>query len=63
MPVPPPPVEVHEVLLVDDQDIVVLALDAIEVEAAKTDTVGTVEMIGVGAGTVGAGTAPILSAL
>ena len=42
-PVPPPPEDEHEVLLVDDQLMVVLAPYAMEVDAAKTDTVGMVE--------------------
>ena len=40
VPVPPPPEEVHEVLLVEDQLTVVLAPFAIEVEVAETVTVG-----------------------
>jgi len=40
VPVPPPPEEVHEVLLVEVQLTVVLAPLAMEVEAAETDTVG-----------------------
>ena len=40
VPVPPPPEEVHEVLLVEDQLMVVLAPFAMEVEVAETDTVG-----------------------
>jgi len=40
VPVPPPPEEVHEVLLLEDQLTVVLAPFAMEVEVAETDTVG-----------------------
>ncbi|MBU1424383.1 MAG: hypothetical protein KKH12_15390 [Gammaproteobacteria bacterium] len=40
VPDPPPPVEEQEVLLVDDQVTVVLALYAIEVDAALRVTVG-----------------------
>jgi len=40
VPVLPPPEEVHEVLLIDDQLMVVLALYAMDVEVAVTDTVG-----------------------
>jgi len=40
VPVPPPPEEVHEVLLVEDQLMVVLAPFAMEVEVAEKDTVG-----------------------
>ena len=36
MPVPPPPDDLHEVLLVDDQLIVALAPFAMEVEAVVT---------------------------
>ena len=39
-PVPPPPVEVHEVLLVDDQAITVVAPLAIEDGDAERETVG-----------------------
>jgi hypothetical protein len=35
--------EVHEVLLVEDQLMVVLAPFAMDVDAAETDTVGTAE--------------------
>jgi len=40
VPVPPPPEEVHEVLLLEDQLTVVLAPFAMEVDVAETDTVG-----------------------
>jgi hypothetical protein len=43
VPVPPPPVEVHEALSVDDQLMVVLALYAIEVEVAERVMVGALE--------------------
>ena len=46
VPVPPPPEEVHEVLLVEDQLTVVLAPFAIEVEVAETDMTGRLLMIG-----------------
>ena len=39
-PVPPPPVEVHEVLLVDDQAITEVAPLAIEDGDAERETVG-----------------------
>jgi hypothetical protein len=44
VPVPPPPDELHEVLLVDVQEMVVLALYAIEDESAEIDTLGAVEL-------------------
>jgi len=37
--------EVHEALLVDDHEIVVLALYAIEVDAAESDTVGGIVLL------------------
>jgi len=40
VPAPPPPVDVHDVLLVDVQLTVVLAPDAIKVDPEVTDTVG-----------------------
>jgi hypothetical protein len=43
VPVPPPPDELHEVLLVDVQEILVPALYAIEDESADIVTVGAVE--------------------
>jgi len=46
VPEPPPAGEVHELLLVDDQVMMVLVLFTIEVDAAERDTDGTVEMTG-----------------
>lgn len=40
VPDPPPAGELHEVLLVDDQFMSVLALYAIDVDEAETDTEG-----------------------
>ena len=42
VPVPPPPDEVHEVLLFDDQLMVVPELYGTEVDTAETDTVTAV---------------------
>ena len=53
VPDPPPAGEEQEVLLVDDQAMVVLALFMIEFDAAERDTVGMVDI----------GAAPVLSAL
>lgn len=44
VPVPPLPDEEHEVLLVDVQEMVVLVLYAIEVDAAESVIVGVLEI-------------------
>jgi hypothetical protein len=43
VPVPPPAGELQELLLVDDQVIVVLALLTMEFDAAERDTAGGVD--------------------
>jgi hypothetical protein len=58
VPDPPPAGEVQEVLLVDDQVMVVLALFMIEFDAAERDTVGAVVVM-----EAGVATAPVVPAL